>query len=69
MYTLYYSPGACSFAAHAALEHIGAPFELRKVDVNRGENLSPEYLEINPRGRVPTSLEAFLICRGSSAAG
>jgi glutathione S-transferase len=54
MYRLYYSPGACSFAAHAALEHIGEPFELKKVDVNRGENLTAEYREINPRGRVPT---------------
>lgn len=54
MYRLYHSPGACSFAVHAALEHIGEPFELKKVDVNKGENLAPEYLEINPRGRVPT---------------
>ena len=54
MYVLYYSPGACSFAVHAALEYIGEPFELKKVEVNRGENRAPEYLEINPRGRVPT---------------
>jgi glutathione S-transferase len=54
MYILYYSPGACSFSAHAALEQIGEPFELKKVDVNQGENLTDEYREINPRGRVPT---------------
>jgi glutathione S-transferase len=51
---LYYSPGACSLAAHIALQEIGAPFELRLADA-RGKRLAdnPEYLRTNPRGRIP----------------
>jgi glutathione S-transferase len=50
---LYYSPGACSLAAHAALREWGVPFELRRVAVAKGEHLKPDYLALNPRGRVP----------------
>jgi glutathione S-transferase len=52
--TLYYSPGACSLAPHVVLEEIGAPFEARRVAIAQGQHLLPEYLQINPRGRVPT---------------
>lgn len=51
---LYYSPGACSLAAHAALREWGAPFDARPVLVAKGEHVQPEYLALNPRGRVPT---------------
>jgi glutathione S-transferase len=52
-YALYYSPGACSLAPHIALEEVGRPYELRRVDLAGGEQRRPEYLAINPRGRVP----------------
>ncbi|HEU0224738.1 MAG TPA: glutathione S-transferase N-terminal domain-containing protein [Steroidobacteraceae bacterium] len=52
--TLYYSPGACSLAAHIALREAGLPFEARRVLIAEGEHLAPEYLAVNPRGRVPT---------------
>lgn len=51
---LYYSPGACSFAAHVVLREVGLPFELRRVAIAQKEHLTAEYLAINPRGRVPT---------------
>ena len=50
---LYYAPTACSIAPHIALEEIGADFEARRIDLAKGEQTSPEYLKINPRGRVP----------------
>lgn len=52
--TLYYSPGACSLAPHIVLEEVGEPFETRRVTIAEGQHLSPEYLRLNPRGRVPT---------------
>lgn len=53
MLTLYYSPGACSLAPHIILEEIGVPFEAKRVLLAEGEQRRPEYLAINPRGRVP----------------
>jgi glutathione S-transferase len=50
---LYYSPGACSFAPHVALREIGVEFELRKFSTADRGNFSPEYLAVNPKGRIP----------------
>lgn len=53
---LYYSPGACSFAPHVVLREIGVEFELRKVSIANRDNYSPEYLAVNPKGRIPALL-------------
>lgn len=52
MYTLYYSPGVCSMSVHVALEEMGLDYKLHKVDLQKGEQRSLEYLKINPRGQV-----------------
>jgi glutathione S-transferase len=54
MLTLYFSPGASSMATHIALHEVGAPFETRLVSLAKKENLNPEFLAINPEGKVPT---------------
>lgn len=53
---LYYSPGSCSFAPHVVLREIGLTFELRKFSTADRSNYSPEYLAVNPKGRIPTLL-------------
>lgn len=53
MYQLFFSPGACSLAAHIALHESGLPFELRRLKFKESEQRSAEYLAINPKGRVP----------------
>lgn len=50
---LYYAPGTCALATHLALEFAGARYEAVRLDFSRGEQQSPEYLRINPKGRVP----------------
>jgi len=35
------------------LEEKGLPFERVNIDVTRGENRTPEFLKLNPRGKVP----------------
>jgi glutathione S-transferase len=50
---LFYSPGACSLAAHVALEESGLSYTTTRIDVRGGENLKLEYLRINPLGKVP----------------
>lgn len=52
-FKLYFSPGACSFVPHALLESAGATFEPVLVKLHKGEQQTPEYQAINPRGQVP----------------
>jgi glutathione S-transferase len=54
MYTLFYAPGSASMAPHAALEETGAPYQLKRVEIARDKPRDPEYLKLNPYGRVPT---------------
>jgi glutathione S-transferase len=35
------------------LEEIGEPYEVRRLDMQKGENRAPEYLAVNPMGKVP----------------
>lgn len=51
---LYYGPGACSLASHIVLEETGLPYEAQKMNLAEGDQRKPEYLKLNPRGRVPT---------------
>ena len=53
MLKLYYARGTCALATHLALEHSGLPYEAVRVDFKTEEQRSPEYLRINPKGRVP----------------
>ena len=54
MLTLYYSPGSSSMAPHIALNEIGAPFEARLTSLKSKQNRAPDYLALNPEGKVPT---------------
>jgi glutathione S-transferase len=53
MLRLYYAPGTCALATHIALEEAGADYEAVKVDFGAQAQRSPEYLAVNPKGRVP----------------
>jgi glutathione S-transferase len=53
MLTLYYAPGACSMASHIVLEESGEKYEAKRMDLSKGEQRTPEYMKINPLGRVP----------------
>jgi len=66
-YTLYYSPGSASFAVHWMLLELGVQFEAKLVSIDAGEQKSPEYLRLNPAGRVPT-LIVHGVPHGESAA-
>lgn len=53
MLTLYYARGTCALATHLALEYSGARYETIRIDFSKNEQRSPEYLRLNPKGRVP----------------
>jgi glutathione S-transferase len=53
MLTLYYAPGTCALATQLALEIAGAKYEAVRLDFKQQQQRTPEYLRINPKGRVP----------------
>ncbi|WGS22150.1 MULTISPECIES: glutathione S-transferase family protein [unclassified Bradyrhizobium] len=54
MLKLYFAPGTCALASHIALAEAGAPYTTEKLDFKANQQNSPEYLKLNPKGRVPT---------------
>jgi glutathione S-transferase len=62
MLTLYYATNTCALASHIALEEAGAAFETRWVDFGAAEQTKPEYLKINPKGRVPALVACAQRC-------
>jgi glutathione S-transferase len=54
MLKLYFTPGTCALASHIALEEAGAAYTTERIDFKVNQQNSPEYLEINPKGRVPS---------------
>ncbi|MDF1727791.1 MAG: glutathione S-transferase family protein [Sulfitobacter sp.] len=50
---LFYTPGTISIAVAIALEEVGQTYEAVKVDFATAEQTKPDYLAINPKGRVP----------------
>lgn len=55
MYHLSYTISSSAMGAHAALEEIGAPYALDYVDLEVPR--SPEYLRLNPQGKVPVLID------------
>lgn len=53
MLKFYYGLGTCSLASHIALEDAGLDYTAEPVDMKANQQNSPEYLAINPKGRVP----------------
>jgi glutathione S-transferase len=53
MFKLFFSPGSCALASHITLEEAGAEYTASRIDFSKNQQRSPEYLAINPKGRVP----------------
>jgi glutathione S-transferase len=54
MLTLYFAPGSSSMAVHIALHEIGVAFEGKPMSFKKDDMRSPDYLALNPEGKVPT---------------
>jgi glutathione S-transferase len=69
MIKLYWAPRSRAFSALWLMEETGQPYERVLVDIAAGAQRAPEYLAINPMGKVPalrdgdaTLAEAAAIC-------
>lgn len=49
----YYAPWSTATTCHWALEELGVPHEKVKLDLSKKETQTPEFLALNPNGKVP----------------
>ena len=56
MLTFFFAPGSSSMAPHIALHEVGATFEARPMSFQQRQTHTPDYLALNPEGKVPLLL-------------
>ena len=59
--TLFHSPQTRSSGTLTLLEELGAPYELKVLNMKVGEQREPAYLAINPMGKVPAILDGDVL--------
>ena len=52
----FHSPNTRSAGARVLLEELGVPYEMQVINMKAGEQRKPEFLKINPMGKVPSVL-------------
>jgi glutathione S-transferase len=68
MLTLYYGSGSpYAWRVNLALEHKALPYERRVLSFGQGDLKKPEYLALNPRGKVPVLVDGDFALYESSA--
>jgi glutathione S-transferase len=51
--TLYHAAPSRSSITRWMLEEIGEPYDIHLLSLNKGDNRAPEFLAVNPMGKVP----------------
>lgn len=64
---LYHAIPSRASTAHWMLEEIGEPYEIELLDLKAGDQRKPEYLALNPMGKVPTLVDGSLVVSEVSA--
>lgn len=64
---LYYAPQTRAGRPRWILEEIGAPYELVRLDMSKGEHKQPDYMKIHPHGAVPALVDGDLAMFESAA--
>ncbi|AEI63139.1 glutathione S-transferase family protein [Corallococcus macrosporus] len=54
---LYFNPRSRAAIARWMLDECGAPYEIVPIDFEKKENKSPEFLKINPAGKLPALVD------------
>ena len=60
MIDLYTSATPNGWKASVTLEECGLPYEVHAIDMGKGEQKTPEFLKINPNGRIPAIVDREL---------
>lgn len=54
---LYSFPTSNGVKVSIALEELGLPYEVHSIDVSRGETRTPQFLTLNPNGKIPAIID------------
>jgi glutathione S-transferase len=65
--TLYTNPMSRRRTVHWLLDELGAPYEMKVLDLAKGEQKSPQYLAINPMGKVPAIVHRGVVVTEAAA--
>jgi glutathione S-transferase len=65
--TLYTNPMSRGRTVHWLLEELGAPYEMNVLSFDKGEHKSPEYLRVNPMGKVPAIVHRGVVVTEAAA--
>jgi glutathione S-transferase len=65
--TLYHAVPSRSSIVRWMLEELGEPYDLHVLSLTKGEQLAPDYLAINPMGKVPALRHGDVIVTESAA--
>lgn len=57
MIELYTSPTPNGHKASILLEELGVPYSVKVIDLGKDDQKTPDYLKINPNGRIPTIVD------------
>src|SRR3954463_2607827 len=64
---LHYHPYSRAAGTLWALEEVGQPYELKVVDIMKGAQKRPEFVAINPMGKLPTLVDGDVVVTESAA--
>lgn len=64
---LYHAIPSRSLTVHWALEELGVDYEIRPISIEAGDHKTPEYLALNPMGRVPTLVHGDIVVTETAA--
>ena len=65
--TLYSNPMSRGRTVQWLLDELGAPYDLKVIDLAKGEQKAPQYLAINPMGKVPAIVHRGVVITEAAA--
>ena len=57
MIDLYTAATPNGWKASVTLEELGLPYKLKTLDLGKGEQKNPKYMQLNPNGRIPAIVD------------
>ena len=67
MLHFYYNAAPNPMKIALLLEELGLPYEAHPVDTRKGEQFAPDFLRINPNGKVPALVDGDTVVFDSNA--